>query len=325
MQEMFNRFMTCAGFLGTLLGLGLVPSSCASGDGDEDKKTLGSGGAAASGGSGGALTSGAAGASGSMALSTGGTADAASGVGGSSGTEGEDAGPVTCEPHGAYPPPPDGAPLGTSYGDWVAGFWQWMTSLPSTDHPLYGGPCEQGQGDDAWFLPPGNNLIQPDGSLAEAQHRNCTIPATAAIVAVPAASWCPDTVDTDPASCAVATCVTFDSLEELKAWCWNNKDYSAPDLELSVEVDGVSACAEQYYARTEDMFTLDPYAPDPWPNECVLETPPNNCGSPVGPRRALAQGVVVGIEPLSPGEHTIRIRRSEPSTVTDVTYHITVL
>jgi len=51
--------------------------------------------------------------------------------------------------------PPHAHPFGNSYGEWSAAWWQWMFSLPATDHPAFdqsGENCDAGQTGKVWFL-----------------------------------------------------------------------------------------------------------------------------------------------------------------------------
>ena len=48
--------------------------------------------------------------------------------------------------------PPTEAPLGTSYAEWGANWWQWLLSVPPVEDPAVG-DCQAGQGGEVFYIP----------------------------------------------------------------------------------------------------------------------------------------------------------------------------
>jgi hypothetical protein len=70
--------------------------------------------------------------------------------------------------------PPNSRPLGKTYGDWSAAWWQYVFSIPQADNPLLdpsGAKCQVGQSGDVFFLV-GSIL-----GTANAVTRSCVVPA----------------------------------------------------------------------------------------------------------------------------------------------------
>src|SRR4051794_39319289 len=60
----------------------------------------------------------------------------------------------SAQPPGIYPI--NSKPLGHSYGEWAASFWQWALSIPADRNPLFDTTGEfagEGQSGPMWFLP----------------------------------------------------------------------------------------------------------------------------------------------------------------------------
>src|SRR4029077_20020533 len=58
-----------------------------------------------------------------------------------------------CPMVGVYPPGSN--PLGVTYGEWTARWWQWLLSIPgpvNTNLDTTGANCAQGQSGPVWFL-----------------------------------------------------------------------------------------------------------------------------------------------------------------------------
>ena len=58
-----------------------------------------------------------------------------------------------CPMVGVYPPGSN--PLGVTYGEWTAKWWQWLLSIPGPVNPnldTTGANCAQGQSGPVWFL-----------------------------------------------------------------------------------------------------------------------------------------------------------------------------
>lgn len=71
----------------------------------------------------------------------------------------------------AFASTPVGTTAGATYGQWSAGWWQWMTSIPNADNPQTAAgeiDCSVGQKGAVWYL-----AGAPSGTTAV---RSCTIP-----------------------------------------------------------------------------------------------------------------------------------------------------
>ena len=69
-------------------------------------------------------------------------------------------------------------PLGHSYSEWAASWWQWALQMPPSGHPLLDLPdstCQKGQRGKVWFL--GGNFIGEGTQIA----RSCEVPAGKAL------------------------------------------------------------------------------------------------------------------------------------------------
>jgi hypothetical protein len=79
----------------------------------------------------------------------------------------------------------ESTPLGNSYGDWSAIWWQWALSLPATSHPLFDtADCGTGQSGPVFFL--GGRFCAtplPGGPNCNPSviNRSCTVPAGKAL------------------------------------------------------------------------------------------------------------------------------------------------
>src|SRR5713226_4733673 len=77
--------------------------------------------------------------------------------------------------------PLDDSPYGNTYGEWSAGWWQWLTTIPAATNPnfdLTGANCAVGQVGPVWFLA---------GTFTNASKitRSCTIPHGKALLFTP--------------------------------------------------------------------------------------------------------------------------------------------
>ena len=72
----------------------------------------------------------------------------------------------------------DSKPYGSTYGQWAANWWNWITSIPEENNPVgdeTGEKCTIGQKGPVWFLP---------GTSGGKLERTCTVPAGKALFLV---------------------------------------------------------------------------------------------------------------------------------------------
>jgi hypothetical protein len=192
----------------------------------------------------------------------------------------------------------DSKPYGSTYGQWAANWWNWITSIPEENNPVgdeTGEKCAIGQKGPAWFLP---------GTAGGKLERSCTVPAGKAIFMV--------ILD---AECSKTEFPKLNTEEEFRK-CTRDLNEGAT---LSATVDGVKLKDLEKYRVESPMFNMT--------------FPSNNIfGQKAGPTIAKSDGWYVILEPLSPGTHNVSFAGSvlgnpvtgTESYTTDVTYHLNV-
>jgi len=202
--------------------------------------------------------------------------------------------------------PPGSKPLGISYAQWGAAWWQWMFSLPQTGHPLLSsGPvdCSYGQIPQVWFLV---------GSLSSGTTtRSCNVPAGTWLFLPVLNAWA-DNV-------AVVPPVTVDQLKQWAA-------YYAEASELHASIDGVPVNGLVGYRAAYAPFGYTVPAIDnmvqyfgaqvpgkDWPVTYILP--------------AASDGYWLMLQPLPLGNHVINFGGTVKNTgfQIDITYYITVV
>src|SRR5437870_5563800 len=126
--------------------------------------------------------------------------------------------------------PPQSHFRGRTYSEWSAALFQWLMSLPFTDHPLFDtADCSEGQTGDVWFL---------DGVLGGGHpiDRNCTIPAGTALFLGIAFNGPVDNTGCDPTGTFVQP--TDFTVDELRGFAQKNLD-SFLDDRGKAEIDGI--------------------------------------------------------------------------------------
>jgi hypothetical protein len=192
----------------------------------------------------------------------------------------------------------DSKPYGSTYGQWAANWWNWITSIPEENNPVgdeTGEKCAIGQKGPVWFLP---------GTAGGKLERSCTIPAGKALFMV--------ILD---AECSKTEFPKLNTEEEFRK-CTRDLNEGAT---LSATVDGVKLKDLEKYRVESPMFNMT--------------FPSNNIfGQKAGPTIAKSDGWYVILEPLSPGTHNVSFAGSilgnpvtgTESYTTDVTYHLNV-
>jgi hypothetical protein len=197
--------------------------------------------------------------------------------------------------------PPNAHFHGMTYGEWLAGFNQWVFSLPAADNPIFEGNEDKiaiGQPKHVWFL----------ANAAPVVNRHFTVPAGTALYATIFAVEWDNQICVDPD--------TNYTVDELRAIAKSIVD-SFTDIE--VQVDGVPVEDIAAYRSTSPVFFSTTV-------EQICEAVHGTYGPMV------ADGYALLLAPLSVGEHTIHISGvvvvdpSDPSkdVDVDVTWHITV-
>jgi hypothetical protein len=189
------------------------------------------------------------------------------------------------------------SPYGISYQQWTAKFWQWLLSLPASQHPRENyspEKCANGQQGPVWFL---------EAPLSGKQERTCTVPAGKSILAAVLQGWC-DT--SDP---------TTQTDEDLRKCATEGNDYGV----ISGTLDGV------------EIKNLDKYRVDSgFYNVTIVAD--NLYNEPAGgPYRAFTNGFFFFLEPLPPGNHDLHLSVSVANPINpqynyaaEWTYHLIV-
>jgi hypothetical protein len=209
--------------------------------------------------------------------------------------------------------PPQSHPLGATYGQWNARWWQWLYQTPVSINPEFsaaGAPdapaavdCSAGQRGDVWFI--GGTFLPtsttPQGVVKDDVYRTCSIP-TGTFLFFPVLND-----EFDNLGCPS----THFTARRLRSTANNLIDHIVPGS-MSVTIDGASVSG---VADSKSAYR----SPSPWFSYTL---PADNIGAIVGcnfpagttppppadhPHRpgATADGVYLMLAPLSPGIHTI--------------------
>jgi hypothetical protein len=221
-----------------------------------------------------------------------------------------------CPTIGVYPPGSN--PLGVSYGEWTARWWQWLTSIPGPVNPnldTTGANCDQGQSGPVWFLA-GRFSSGPQTVRA------CTVPADKLLLLPIANIWFGDGVGDcngigplhpDP---KLPTCpAMFAPVDFNQPNGWTpvtaavvGTENNPPALELTV--DGIPLRDPTAYRALAPQFSYK------LPRNSLNGNPPGTYG-PSG-----SDGYWVMLTPLPPGRHTIHFRTGDGFQ--DVLYNLRV-
>jgi|RhiMetStandDraft_4_1073278.scaffolds.fasta_scaffold54238_1 hypothetical protein len=192
----------------------------------------------------------------------------------------------------------DTKPFGSSYGQWSANYWNWLSSIPNENNPVgdeTGKYCNVAQKGPVWFL------LGTSGGKME---RTCTVPEGKGVFLVLLDAECSN--------------IEFPKLRTEAEFlqCARQLNEGAS---VFASVDGMALDSLEKYRVESPLFNMT------LPSDNILGQEPGNA-------TAKAEGWYLVLEPLSPGAHEIRFGGSvlgNPSTgtesyATDVTYHLDV-
>lgn len=201
--------------------------------------------------------------------------------------------------------PPNAKPLGLTYGEWSARWWQWAYSLPVSDNPFFdeGGDCTngaQGQSGPVWFL---TGVINESGTAK----RDCTVP-TGRMLFFPILN---------------VECATLEgngSTEaELRA-CTDS--YMSVVTNVAAKLDGRPIQNLQRFRAASPLFTYGPLpagnVPDTFPG---VDAPEGTTSL------SAADGFYLMLAPLPVGHYTLRFSGTFGAPINftlDITYNLTV-
>ena len=214
---------------------------------------------------------------------------------------------VTPEPE----PPlyPAGQTLfGKTPGEWTAAWWQWSLAIQKIGNPMRGGPCDQNQSGDVFFLA---------GNFGGVETRTCEIPSGKALYFPIINMIC--------RAAPEASCAATGDLAELTA-CSRMGEH----VQLSLTIDGVAIEGLTDYRADSDIFNASvPAERAQHVMPCIGPIRANTCGVEVGSERPImTDGYWVMVRPLAPGPHTLRfvgVDGLPPDAFSlDVTYNINV-
>ena len=205
---------------------------------------------------------------------------------------------------------------GGTYGSWAAQWWQWLSPIDQDTSPVNGGPCDQFQVHDSFFL---------TGNTGGTEERACTVPAGEWIFF--------PLVNTISLSCPEVG-MSCDGADGVGLVEQVDEYIQGGGFELDLRVDGLDyeAIADLY--AVSEVFEL----PEPWEDangffyvesmdfDCATPWGEGNaCGVPAGPRLAATAGYWTMLEPLDVGEHEIYFRAFRPGDewTVEITYTLT--
>jgi hypothetical protein len=203
--------------------------------------------------------------------------------------------------------PPQSHPLGKSYGEWAAAWWQWALSIPADRNPINdptGAFSGEGQSGPVWFLA---------GTFGNDVERSCVVPAGKAVF-MPVFNWIfgAGVFDCEPTVPGV-TC----DVPTLRAAAALNT--TAADI-LEVTIDGKAVRnVRDYRAWSPHPFKVT------YPENSVIGVDSGTYFPQV------ADGYWLMLAPPCEGEHELRVHVRTPGTSASygpmefvVLYHLTV-
>jgi hypothetical protein len=186
--------------------------------------------------------------------------------------------------------PPQSTPLGKTYGEWVAAWWQWALSIPADRNPLTdatGAFAGESQSGPVWFVA---------GTFGSSVERSATVPAGKSLF-VPVYNWIfgAGAFDCDPSVPGVPC-----DVPALQALAAHNTE-AADVLEVSVDDIPVQNVRD-YRAASLGPFSIT------YPENSVTGLPAGTYFPQV------ADGYWLMLTPLPKGQHTIRFHVRAPNT-----------
>jgi hypothetical protein len=188
----------------------------------------------------------------------------------------------------------DSAPYGISYGQWLAKWWNWTSSIPSDQHPRDNytpEKCQANQRGPVWFLA---------DQLGGREERTCTIPAGKSIFIPLLVGECENSTS------------ELKTDEDLRRCASAGNEYGV----IEATLDGVKLKNLEQYRTQSGFFNIT-----------IVDG--NIYDAPAGTFRGFADGFSVFLEPLPPGKHDVDLKVSvlnpiEPSYNynADWTYHL---
>lgn len=207
--------------------------------------------------------------------------------------------------------PPDGLVDNMSLAQWSAIWWQQILATPFKPNPVFdttGKHCAKGAHGDVWFLAGTTGVVPP-------VTRTCTIP-TDTFIFFPLVSTADDNNNCPPPN--QLDCSRFPTLEDCLT---DNAHMILQATTLSAVVDGVPLNNLFDYVQTSKLFfftgkrsLIEPFDP------CIIDHG--------RAQEAVAYGWWLMLEPLTPGDHTLKFRSTGtfgggPFDI-DVTYHLQI-
>jgi hypothetical protein len=190
----------------------------------------------------------------------------------------------------------DSSPHGIPYGNWLAKWWNWTSSIPAAQHPrddYTPEKCAVNQEGPVWFLA---------DQLSGREERTCTIPSERSIFIPLLVGECDYSIP------------EIKSDDDLRRCATEGNEYGV----IEATVDGVKLKNLEQYRTQSGFFNIT-----------IVEG--NIYESPPGTFKGFADGFFVFLEPLPPGKHDINLKVSvlnpaEPSYNynADWTYHLIV-
>jgi hypothetical protein len=194
--------------------------------------------------------------------------------------------------------PPTAHPFGASYGEWQARWFEWLIEIPAPTNPQFdetGALCGVGQSGPVWFLAP----VVRTGTTTRA----CTIPKGTGIGVLGIGNECSN-IEPPPFFGA-----TEAELRECAAFGYETFFEGAT---ASIIVDGIVVSDLDRYRMQTPLFSYT------LPVDNVYGLPPGEA------TKAISDGQIAIVRPLSPGAHTIVTHIDAPFGTIDVVYHITI-
>jgi hypothetical protein len=198
-------------------------------------------------------------------------------------------------------------PLGRSYGEWSALWWQWAYSLPVQRHPLFdSADCSEGQTGRVWFLGGALQFDEaPNGDVVADRDRECTVP-KGTFLFIP--------IINAEAATLEGNGTTEQALRSAAAGLQDGAQ------NMTMSIDGVPVANVDDHRVQSPLFTYGPLPADNVLQFFGLDAPAGATSLAVG------DGVYVMVRPLPPGTHTIEFHGEVPSfrLFLDISYEITV-